>query len=147
MKNAELPAPKVAPIFLFADDDRAALDRMLSTLHDEWTYIEVTKPRVVVKYAKEIAVTAIFLAAHIHYPRGGAARLLQELLDAVDKPVVILVERWTPETAADWKRQGAADCLPHPTRTIERFSELQGKLATLALAQTALCPWMSQQGS
>jgi FixJ family two-component response regulator len=125
---------RLAPIFILADDDKGALDRILERLHNEWFYIPVANPSVVLKYAKRIDVKAIFLADPVNYPRGGAAFLLQRLIDEVGKPVIVLAEEWTSEIADKWKRMGAEDCLPHPTRFNERMELLRSKMQSLALA-------------
>lgn len=122
-----------APIFLLADDDRSALDRILSVLDSHWCYIPVWEARRVVPYARKLQITAIFLADDLRYPRGGTARLLQDLLDKVGRPVIVLVESWTPEAAARWKRMGATDCIPHPTRFERRLQTLREKCVELAV--------------
>ncbi len=122
------------PIFIFADDDRGAIDRILERLHTEWYYVPVVNPRLVLKYAKRIGTTAIFLADPVEYPRGGAAALLQRLIDEVGKPVIILTENWTPESAELWKRMGATDCLPHPTRFDRRIERLRAKMQELSVS-------------
>lgn len=125
---------RLAPIFILADDDKGALDRIIERLHTEWFYIPVTNPRVVLKYAKRIEVRAIFLADTVDYPRGGTAFILQRLIDEVGKPVIVLAEQWSSETAEQWKRMGATDCLPHPTRFDQRLELLRGKMQELAIA-------------
>lgn len=137
MKTHEPVPGWVAPIFILADDDQEAVNRILESIHQEWTYIPVANPRNVVRYSKELSVTAVFLAAHMAFPRGGAAALLQNLLDEVGKPVVIMAEEWSPETAERWRRMGAADCIPHPTRQDARMEGLRAKLQDLALAREA----------
>jgi hypothetical protein len=87
------------------------------------------------RYAKDFATTAVFVAEGIDFSKdGGVERLLQYLLDEVGKPVVILSENWSLEVAAKWRRMGAQDCLPHPTRTHEKFEKLNDKLRELVLA-------------
>jgi len=129
-------AAKVAPIFIFADTDREASQRIFDRLHDEFCYIPVNNPHHVVRYAKQFATTAVFLAAPIEFPRGGAAALLQQLIDDVGKPVVILLEEWSREEADRWKKMGAVDCLPHPTRFGRRLESVRAKLQELALASS-----------
>lgn len=126
------PKEQVAPIFLVADDDREALDRLLALLNGQWFYIPVREARHVVGYAKQFATTAVLLSDGIRYPDGGSARLLQHLLDQVGKPVVIMSELWDPEVQAKWKRMGAADCIPHPTRLEGRMDVLFAKIQDLA---------------
>ena len=125
----------VAPIFIIADEDREASGRMVGSLTPDWYYIPVADPKFVVKYAKQFATVAILLADELPYPQGGTARLLQDLLDEVGKPVVILAELWDPGVAEKWKRMGAYDCIPHPTRTRERIKVLRGTLRKLALVE------------
>ena len=122
----------VAPIFILADDDRDAVGRMIQWLPRDWYYIPVTEPEMVVKYAREFATTAVFLADRMDSAPQAVPRLLQSLLDEVGKPVVILSELWKPEVADSWKRMGAADCLPHPTRYEERFKLLRSRMQELA---------------
>lgn len=126
------PVAPAAPIFILADDDREAVDRMMSLLGSEWFFIPVTRLRDAVKYARQFATTAVFLAEPIDYPKGGSARLLQELLDVVGKPVIILSEDWRPGVATKWKRMGALDCLPHPTRSGRRLTAVRTKIQELA---------------
>jgi len=123
-----------APIFIFADDDRGAVERFLERIHPEWYYIPVTNPRLVLRYAKRVRTSAIFLASPIDYPRGGAAALLQRLIDDVGKPVIILLEEWSQEQCVVWKKMGAADCLPHPTRFVRRLEVVRSKMQDLALS-------------
>ena len=92
-------ADQVAPIFIIADDDREAIEHIQKRLNIEWYYVPIWETRLVVRYAKHFATTAIFLADPIDYSDGGAARLLQDLLDQVGRPVVILSEVWSPEIA------------------------------------------------
>lgn len=127
-----------APVFIIADDDKGALDRITEYLHPEWYYVTVTKPRLVAKYAKRLPVAAIFLAEPVDYPQGGAPTLLRHLLEAVSTPVIILSERWTPEIAEEWKLRGATDCLPHPTRYHERLDLLRSKMQSLAFGARTL---------
>jgi hypothetical protein len=140
MGPEHLGASPIAPIFIFADHDRQAIERILEALPEEWSYIPVSNPKLVVKYAKRIATTAVFLAAPIDYPRGGAETLLQNLLDDVGKPVILMTESWSPEIRDRWKRMGATDCIPHPTRTQERIATIRRKVQDLALTQ------MNQEG-
>ena len=123
-----------APIFILADDDRGAVDRITELLHPEWYYITVTQPKLVTRYAKRVPVAAVFLADPIEYPNGGTAALLQRLIDEVQKPVIILAEHWTLEAVDQWKRMGAEDCLPHPTRFHERLETLRAKMQSHVLA-------------
>ena len=138
---AEDPASRshgehVAPIFIIADDDREAVGRLVQWLPRDWYYIPVSEPEMVVKYAREFATTAIFLADRMDGASKDALRLLQSLLDEVGKPVIILSEIWKPEVVDRWKRMGATDCLPHPTRCEERFKLLRSKMQELAIAPT-----------
>jgi DNA-binding NtrC family response regulator len=123
----------VAPIFILADDDRQATQRILERLHDEWFYVPVSNSRQVVRYAKRFATTAVFLAVPMNYPRGGARALLQQLRDEVAKPVVVMVESLNPEVAERWRKIGAADCIAHPTRFEERMKEFRAKIQELAI--------------
>jgi hypothetical protein len=133
----EDPEPSLAPIFILADDDREAIHFIQKWLDVEWTYVSIWKTREVVHYARQFATTAVFLADPIGYPGGGAERLLQDLLDQVGKPVIILAEIWSPEVAEKWKRLGALDCIPHPTRLHHRVEGIRMKMEELALAGLA----------
>jgi hypothetical protein len=126
---------RLAPIFVIADDDREAIELIQKRLCVEWYYIALWETRLVVRYAKHFATTAVFLADPVEYPDGGAARLLQDLLDQVRKPVVILSEVWSPEVAAKWRRMGASDCIPHPTRCTARIEGLRSTMETFALGR------------
>jgi hypothetical protein len=127
--------PPVAPIFILADDDREAIELIQKRLHLEWYYIPIWETRLVVRYSEFFQPIAVFLADPINHPDGGAARLLQDLLDRVGKPVVILSETWSPEVVAKWKRMGASDCIPHPTRFVERIEGLRSKMEDFALTR------------
>lgn len=123
------------PIFLLADDDRNAADAIAHRLYPECYYIvQVTNPRHIRNYAKRMNPDAIFLADPIHYPKGGTDLLLQRLIDEIGKPVIILSELWSSEIVMTWKRKGAADCLPHPTRIDQRLDLLRAKMQDLALS-------------
>ncbi len=123
---------RVAPIFILADDDREALQRLTRYLPFDWYYIPIWEAFRVVRYAEHFATTAVFLADGIDYPEGGSARLLQQLLDRAGKPVVVLVEMWSPDVRDHWVRMGAADCLPHPSRLDARMEILKTKMHELA---------------
>ena len=129
--------PLQAPIFVLADDDREAANRIMQLLGTEWYVIPVSEPHQVVRYAKQFAPRAILLADPISYPKGGAARLLQKLLDEVSSPIVILTEDTDPESVARWKRMGAAHCVPHPTRAGKRFEALRALVQGYALQSSA----------
>ncbi len=122
---------RIAPIFILADDDREAVGRLVQWLPRDWYYIPVTEPERVVKYAQEFATTAIFLADRMDGAPKDVPRLLQALLDEVGKPVVILSEIWHPDVVEHWKRMGAQDCLPHPTRTEARVGLMREKMSEL----------------
>ncbi len=123
------------PIFILADDDQSAADRILSLLYPELFYIvPVTNPRHVLAYAKRLRPQAIFLADPIEFPKGGASALLKRLIDEVGAPVTVLAELWTPEVAQGWKQLGAADCLPHPTRFDQRLELVRSRMQDIALA-------------
>ncbi len=123
----------LAPIFILADDDRDASAQLVRLMGSEWFVIPVYEPPLIAKYARQFATTAILLADPIEYPQGGSARLLQLLLDEVRKPVVILAEAWDPGRADRWKRMGAYNCIPHPTRVAHRVEELRSQMQELTL--------------
>lgn len=127
----------MAPIFVLADDDREALDRLLRYIDGQYFYVPVWETREMVRYAKQFATTAIFLADGVRYPDGGSARLLHKLLDEVGKPVIILAESWNAEVREKWRKMGAADCIPHPTRLGGRIETLLAKIQRLALEAQA----------
>jgi hypothetical protein len=131
----EQPAERIAPIFIIADDDREAIEHIQRRLNVTWYYIPIWEVGLAVRYAEFFATTAIFVADPIDYPDGGAARLLQDLLDRVGKPVVILSELWSPEVAAKWRRMGAANCIPHPTRYDARIEGLRSTMESFALGR------------
>ncbi len=136
----------LAPIFIIVDDDEKASAHLMSLLGLDWTYIPVTDPRRVIRYARQFATTAILLSDQIAYPDGGAAKLLQRLLDEVGKPVIILAELWDPELALKWKRMGARDCLPHPTRPRLRAKLLNERLFRLGLGESTRDPGIVSSG-
>lgn len=114
----------LAPIFVVVDDDREALNRLIGTLYPSGCFfISVSDPKQAVRYTDNFATTAVLIADPVEYPQGGTARLLQEILD-LGKPVVILADDWSPEISERWRRMGARDCIPHPTRTRERFKHV-----------------------
>jgi hypothetical protein len=135
MAERDSEMDRVGPIFVFGDHDREALDRMLESLPDEWSYIPISNPRRLVQYAKRWATTAIFIAAPLNFPKGGAENLLQQLLDDVGRPVIVMAETWSPEIQDRWKRMGASDCIPHPTRSQERMAIMRKKVQELATNQ------------
>jgi len=124
----------LAPIFILAESDPEAVRVIQKLLDVEWTYVSVREAPLVVHYVGRFATTAVFLADSIDYPGGGAARLLQDLLDRVGKPVVVMSEVWSPEVATKWKRMGAMDCIPHPGRVHERMEVLRTKMQDFALS-------------
>jgi DNA-binding NtrC family response regulator len=124
---------KLAPIFLIADDRGDAGERLTEILPSDWFYVPVRNPALVERYSLQFAPTGIFLAEDIEFPKGGAARLLQILLDRVGAPVVILAEECTPEGRARWKRMGAKDCVAHPIRQDRRREGIVEVLRELAL--------------
>jgi hypothetical protein len=134
------PRATLAPIFIIADDDREAVGRLVGWLPRGWYYVPVSDPSLVVKYAGEFAITAVFLSDKLDPSPAGVSRLLQSLLDEVGKPVVILAECWTPDVARRWIRQGAKDCVPHPTRSESRVALLRGKMTELIRAARGVEP-------
>lgn len=135
MRNTDTDTERPVPIFLIADDDGQSIAEMVERLPPEWFYIPVRDARHLIKYAREFETTAIFLAdSFADPPRGGVPRLLQELLDQVGKPVVILAEMWDPQTATRWQRMGAFGCIPHPTRRRERLIRMRDTCNEIALA-------------
>ena len=128
MGEEKLPADGLAPVFVLIDDDREASQKITAVLPGDWLFVPVAQPSVAIGYARHFAPTAILLAEPLDYPRGGAARLLQELLDEVGKPVIILTEDWSPDVAAHWQRMGASNCIPHPTRSLRRMDVLRESL-------------------
>lgn len=127
---------ELAPIFILADDDPKASSQISIKLRD-WTFIQVNEPRSVINYTRQFATTAVFLADGIQYPDGGAARLLQDLIDHTGKRVVILAEICDAEIIARWKRLGAADCIPHPTRSEARLEVLHKKIVDLVMERNS----------
>lgn len=131
---AKSTAPNKGPIFLLADDDRAAADAITGKLFPECYFIvQVTNPRHVRNYAKRLKPCAIFLAEPMEYPKGGTDALLQWLIKEVATPVIILSEICSPEAVDHWRRRGASDCMPHPTRFDQRLELLRAKMQDLAL--------------
>lgn len=123
------------PVFLLADDDRAAADGITGRLFPECYFIvQVTNPRHVRNYARRLNPKAIFLAEPIEYTKGGAPALLQRLVEEMAIPVIMLLENWNQEAVDRWKKLGATDCLPHPTRIDQRLEILRAKMQDLSLA-------------
>ena len=121
-----------APILILIDDDADAVNRLTGALFPaNCFFITVTDPRQGVRYARSLG-TAVLVADPVDYPRGGTARLLQELL-VLEKPVVVLAEDWSPEVADRWMRRGVRDCIPHPTRTRRRLGRLAGVIERFTL--------------
>lgn len=131
---------RLAPIFVIADDDKEAIDRLVTKLNVDWYYIAAWQKHQVVRYARKLATTAVFLADSFEYPNGGASRLLQDLIDKAGVPVVIMSEVWTEEVAAKWRRIGAAGCIPHPTRCEARIEGLRGKMEEFAIGRASRAP-------
>ncbi len=125
MAEEKGPRKSPAPIFIVADDNREAAERLVSILYPaDCFFLPIFDPRQVVRYTREIVTTAVLLADRVAYARGGSGRLLQEILDETGVPVIILAEDWTPENVERWKRMGARACIPHPTRTEYRIEIL-----------------------
>jgi len=123
------------PIFILADEDQPASDRIVSLLYPElFVIVPVTNPRHVLSYAKRLKPHASFLADPIEFQKGGAAALLERLIDEEGAPVIVLAELWAPEVAERWKRLGAAGCLPHPTRVDQRLELVRSRMQDIALA-------------
>ena len=134
MAKSQNNGGRLAPIFIVADEDRQAATRLMAMLPSQWYFVPVSDPAQVVQYADQFATTAVFLADPTNYGRGGTARLLQDLLDQVGKPVVILTEDWNPEVRDRWKRMGAYECAPHPTRAGHRTQTLKDLVQQIVLA-------------
>jgi len=122
------------PVFLLADDDRPAADAITGKMFPECYFIvQVTNPRHVRNYAKRLAPEVVFLAEPLTYP-GGTETLLRRLVEDPGIPVIVLSEVWSPQVSEHWKKRGALDCLPHPTRFSQRFEMLRCAMLDLALA-------------
>jgi hypothetical protein len=147
-----MPDPKpgrkdLAPIYILGDDDYEASARLISMLPvGEWTLIPVHQGDLVVRYAEQFATTAVFLADTLAYPAGGIERLLQIVLDEIQRPVVILAEDWTPEIRDRWKRMGAFECVPHPTRAKRRADKVRKLMQAFMMAQFAGKPLEKSEG-
>lgn len=139
-----------APVFVLVDDDREASQRIALILPSDWFFVPVFHAGLAVRYSKRFMPTAVLLAEPVDYPRGGAARLLQELLDQVERPIIVLTEDPSSKSAARWRRMGASACVQHPTRSFRRMdalretlkdciasSEPDGLLGTLARLQAS----------
>lgn len=127
------PEERRAPIFILADDNREAGMELACTLPPDWFYVPVENPNQVERYSQRFSTTAVLLADEIEYPEGGAERLLQELLDRVGKPVIVLAGDWTPDVATRWKQMGALECVPHPTRSERRVNRLREVILKVVL--------------
>jgi len=146
--NSEKPGDWQGPVFILADDDKPAADRIASLLYPGTYFIvPVTNPRHVLSYAKRMKPNAIFMAEPISFPKGGAQVLLRRLIDEVGRPVIVLVELWSPELAARWKGMGAADCLPHPTRSDQRLDLVRSKMQELAISTLPGSRFASAEGN
>jgi len=141
------PDERKAPIFIVADDDREAGMELACNLPPDWFYVPVDIPNQVERYSQFFATAAILLADEIRYPEGGAARLLQELLDRVQKPVIVLAADWTPEVAAKWRKMGALECVPHPTRSNRRIERLRELILKVVLDWSAPGADLSAEGA
>jgi hypothetical protein len=129
------------PIFIVADDDRKASDELVVALYSSPCFlVPVLDPTLVIRYARKFGANAVFMADRLSYPRGGPERLLQEILDRAEKPVFILAEDWTPENAERWKRMGARECLPHPTRTRFRLDRVRLLIRDFAVTAMTVGP-------
>lgn len=129
------PEPdRSAPVFLLADDDEAALGRLLPELSRDWFFIPITQSDSVLRYSERFNATAVFLADRIRFPNGGAKRLLGKLVEHSRRPVVILTELWDADAVKEWKRRGAFDCIPHPTRSQERLKRLRETMQKIYLS-------------
>jgi len=128
MREPKILVEGLSPVFVLVDDDREASQRIALVLPSDWFFVPVVNPGFAVRYAKRFQPTAVLLAEPVAYPRGGAARLLQDLLDDAGRPVIILSEDANPEAVERWRRMGASDCIPHPTRSFRRMNVLRRAL-------------------
>jgi hypothetical protein len=135
MAETGTPVEGFAPVFVLVDDDREASQRIALVLPSDWFFVPVYHPGLAVRYAKQFMPTAVLVAEPLEYPNGGAARLLQQLLDEVGRPAIILTEDPSPRAVAMWRRLGATACIPHPTRSLRRMDALQETLRD-AIAQS-----------
>lgn len=65
----------------------------------------------------------------------------------VQRPVVILAEEWTPEVRDRWRRMGAHDCLPHPTRSSRRVEKVRQLMQAFMQAQYSGKPLETAKGT
>ena len=146
--NARRPGEeRLAPVFVIADDQRQACERLTEILPPDWFYVPVRNPDLVERYSLQFAPTGIFLADDVAFPKGGAAKLLQILLDQIGAPVVILAEECTKEERAKWKRMGAKDCIAHPMRWEKRRRGVVEAMKDLSLGPLrSPVPGLRKQG-
>ena len=122
------------PIFVLADNDVEALRRLTGIMSPDWYLVPVWDVARIARSARRFSARAIFLADGIAYEGGGVPALLQLLLDEAEAPVIVMAEVWEPAVAEKWKRMGALDCIPHPTRVDARIEIFRSKLQKLALS-------------
>src|SRR5436190_23639449 len=81
-----------APVLVLVDDDREASQKIALLPSGDWFFVPVIHPAQAVRYTKQFRPTVVLLAEPVDFPRGRAARFLQELLDEAERPVIILTE-------------------------------------------------------
>lgn len=126
------------PVYIVADEDHDACDRMIGMCPADYFYIPVRTGHDALRYYKDFqegtGVAGVLLADSVRCAGAGAEKALARLVEERAR-VVVLSELPNDATVARWKERGAVNCIAHPTRTSRRMSALRNALQTLMEAE------------
>jgi hypothetical protein len=120
-------------VFLVADEDAEASDRMTGLFSPDHFYIPVRTGEEALRYFGGMRMAGALLSDALPFEVGGAGAVLDRLVEGGAR-VVVLTEEPEPVVAARWKERGAFACLSHPTKALRRLIPLREVLERLAVA-------------
>jgi len=120
-------------VFLVADEDPDASNRMTGLLSPDYFYIPIRTGEDALRYFDQLRPAVALLSDQLPFEGGGAGAVLDRLVEGGAR-VVVLTEEPEPATAIRWRERGAFACLPHPTKALRRLMVLREVIERLVVA-------------
>lgn len=121
------------PVFLIADEDAEASERMTGLLPSNYFYIPVRTAEEALRYFGAFPMAGALLSDAMPFEGGGAGTVLDRLVESGGR-VVVLTEDSDPLAGVRWRERGAVACLPHPTKALRRLMLLREVVERLVVA-------------
>jgi chemotaxis response regulator CheB len=123
---------KDAPIVLIGDDDWEALNRLTGLLGEQFYILMARNAGELTRFAQKFHPDVIVVGESLPFGREGAEKLLPHLIRRFTAQVIVLSENGTDDSRNRWKKLGARDCLPHPTKYARRARNLERRILEIA---------------